>query len=243
MRHKTVYSVCPVCGEEAAKNTYRLDERFLEEDRYKHSNGELHIDVMYQESLSKRVSILTAKYASQQQLTEAFMKGSEQEILITRAKELCPAIDVHEKTNLAMMKDLPFEPRDVSCVCVARPGQPCYTPDECEDSRAHKLEHFLIWLAEQRHLEMEKLTKKRITAVAQMLGYSTAIDLYYRAEGVVIVTPWSTHDHWRLYVGGKIDPTKFVWMTRRRALTKPERGPFRNEQEIALALRAVGRGE
>lgn len=239
MRFKAEHSLCPVCSTEAEKFTTPLDENFLEIDHYKHPNAdERHIVVMYLESPAKRTSILTAKYASQELLIQAL----NEDVLNLRARELCPAIGVHEKTNLAMMKDLPFEPIDIGCECGVRPGQPCYIPKECVDARAQKLEHFLIWLAEQRHLQTENLTKKRVINAAEMLGYSTAVDLSYRGHEV-IVRPWSTEDPWGLYVGGRTDPTKSVWMTRGPDLTDPERGPFRNEQEIALALRAVGRGE
>ncbi len=235
-------SKCPVCGSEGEKTTSELDGHFLNEDRYKHPNGERHVVVVYLESPTKHVAILTRNYASQDLLKEAFRNHAETEILITRARELVPAIGIREETNLALTKDLPFEPRDVGCDCGAQPGQPCYTPKECVESRAHALKYFLIWLAEQRHHQPNKLTKKLIIDIAKVMGYCTAVNLYYRGDGVVI-TPWSTGNHWRLYVGGRLDPTKSVWMTRGSDLSNPERGPLRDEKEIALALRAVGREE
>lgn len=242
MRYKAAYSKCPVCGSEGEKTTSTLDGHFLKKDLYKHLNGECHVDVVYLESPAKRVSILTMSYASQDLLMEAFVNCAETEILSARARELVPAISIREGANLALMKDLPFEPRDVSCDCGAHPGQLCYIPKECVESRVQTLESFLIWLAEQRHRQTKRLTKKLIIDVAEMLGYNTAENLYYKGDGVVI-TPWATHDHWRLYVGGKLDPTKSIWMTRRSDLTNPERGPLRDEKELALAMRAVGRGE
>lgn len=242
MKYKAVYSKCPVCDSEGEKTVSVLDGHFLARDLYKHTSGERHVDIVYLESPTSRVSILTMNYASQDLLREASMNHAETEILIARARELVPAIGVREKTNIALMKDLPFEPRDVGCDCGAHPGQPCYTPKECVESRAYALEQFLIWLAEQRHRQTKRLTKKLIIDVAKRLGYNTAENLYYRGDGVVI-TPRSTGDHWRLYIGGRVDPTKSIWMTRRSDMTKPERGPFRDEKEIALAMRAVGRGE
>lgn len=244
MRYHESECPCSVCGEIAKKSTSQLDGHFLDKDLYKHPSGVCHIDVMHVESPTKRTSILTAEYVSQDALMEAFVKGAETERLSTRARELVPAISLREASNLAEMTTLQFEARDVKCYCCgARPGEPCFgSPDHCQKWRTDGLHHFLIWLAEQRYRRTKKLTKKLIVDVAEMIGYCTAENLYYRDHGVVL-TQWSTGDCWRLYIGGRLDPTKSVWMTSGADLSDPERGPVRDEKEIALAVRAVGRGE
>jgi hypothetical protein len=240
MRLREIECQCPTCGTTAKKTTSPLDGHFLEKDLYKHPSGECHLDVMYLEPPNKRTRILTTTYASQDLLMKAFVDESETKKLSTRARELVPAVATREADNFAMMKDLPFEPRDLKCYCCgARPGEPCFgRPEHCQEWRLGDLRHFLIWLAEQRHRQPKKLTKKLIIDVAEMMGYCTAENLYYRGDGVVL-TQWSTGDCWRFYVGGRLDPTKSVWMTRGSDLSDPERGPLRDEKEIALAMRTV----
>ena len=211
-----------------------IDGNFLDADVHK-DPGRCRIDIVYVESAAKRTTLVSENYPSPEHVSEAIRSG----VLLSladRARELCPAIGLREQTNLALMKDLLFEPRDVACLsCGTPPGKPC----GCDD-RTEELQQFLIWLAEQRHIETDPLTKKRIIDVAERLGYCTATNLSYRGPEV-IVTQWSTGDRWGLYVGGRVDPTKSVWMTRGVDLSDPERGPFRNEREIALALRSLGR--
>lgn len=229
---------------ETKMRTMSIDGHFLKANIYESPNGARRLDVVYLESPKKQEVILTEQFASQELLYKAFVDGPLAADLSARARKLVPAIDMREANNLKEMASLLFEARDVRCsYCGARPGEPCHgSPESCQESRIEDLHHFLIWLAEQRHRQTKKPTKKLIIDVAEMLGYNTAENLYYRDHGVVL-TNWSTGNCWRLYVGGRLDPTKSIWMTRGADLSNPERGPFREANEIALAVRAVGRGE
>jgi hypothetical protein len=228
---------------EVKKRSMTLDGHFLKADIYEHASGERRLDVVYLDALDKREVILTEQFASQEALYKAFVDANLAATLSAQARQLVPAISLREERNLAEMADLQFEARDVKCNCCgARPGEPCHgDPDHCQTLRVEDLHHFLIWLAEQRR-QTKKRTKKLIVEVAEMQGYDTAENLYYRGHGVIL-TQWSTGDCWTFYVGGRLDPTKSVWMTRGPDLSDPERGPFRNVTEIARAVRAVGRGE
>jgi hypothetical protein len=225
---------------EPKKRTIGLDGHFLVADLYEYPSGERRIDAVYLESVKKRDVILTEHFASHDLLYKAFVEGHLAADLGARARKLMPAIGMREQNNLAEMAPLQFEAQDVRCdYCGARPGEPCPgNPEHCREGRVEGLHHFLIWLAEQRH--QTKMTKKLIIGIAEMLGYNTAENLYYRDHGVV-VTSWSTGHSYRLYVGGRIDPTKSVWMTSRGDTSNPEHGPFKHANEIALAIRAVGR--
>lgn len=223
--------------------TRALDGHFLMADIHEYPSGKRQLDVVYLDASANRKVILTERFASRELLYDAFVEGSLAKDLGERARTLVPEVGVREQENLAAMADLNFVARDVRCDCCgARPGETCFgSPERCDEWRVEGLRHFLIWLAEQRHRKTQRLTKKLIVDVAQMLGYCTAENLYYRDHGVVL-TSWSGRG-WRLYVGGRLDPTKSVWMTSHADLSNPERGPFRDAREIALAMRAVGRGE
>ena len=223
--------------DEPKKRTIGLDGHFLVADLYEYPSGERQLDAVYLESAKTRRVILTERFASHEVLYTAFVEGSITKDMSARARALVPAIGEREQSNLVEMVPLGFEAVDARCSgCGARPGEPCHAgPDE---DRSDDLHHFLIWLAEQRH--QTKMTKKLIIGIAEFLGYCTAENLYYRDHGVV-VTSWSTGRGVRLYVGGRIDPTKSVWMTSKGDTSDPEHGPFRNANEIALAIRSVGR--
>jgi len=223
--------------------TRALDGHFLMADIHEYPSGKRQLDVVYLDASANRKVILTERFASRELLYDAFVEGSLAKDLGERARTLVPEVGVREQENLAAMTDLNFVARDVRCDCCgARPGETCPgSPKRCDEWRVEGLRHFLIWLAEQRNRKTQRLTKKLIVDVAQMLGYCTAENLYYRDHGVVL-TSWSGRG-WRLYVGGRLDPTKSVWMTSHADLSNPERGPFRDAREIALAMRAVGRGE
>lgn len=222
---------------EPKKRTVGLDGHFLVADLYDYPSGERRIDAVYLESAKKREVILTERFASRDLFYAAFVEGTLTKDMSTRARVLVPAIGMREQANLAETAPLQFVANDARCsYCGARPGEPCHAgPDK---GRVDDLHDFLIWLAEQRH--QTKMTKKLIIGIAEMLGYNTAENLYYRDHGVV-VTSWSTGNSYRLYVGGRIDPTKSVWMTSRGDASNPEHGPFNHANEIALAIRAVGR--
>jgi hypothetical protein len=228
---------------EAKKRSMTLDGHFLKADIYEYASGERRLDVVYLDSLNKREVILTEQFASQELLYEAFVDAHLAATLSAQARQLVPAISLREERNLAEMANLQFEARDVKCsYCGARPGELCHdSSNRCQTSRVEDLHHFLIWLAEQ-HRQTKRLTKKLIVEVAEMHGYNTAENLYCKSHGVIL-TQWSTADCWTFYVGGRLDPTKSVWMTRGPDLSDPERGPFRNVTEIARAMRAMGRGE
>ena len=228
---------------EAKKRSMVLDGHFLKADIYEYPSGEQRLDVVYLDPSNKREVILTEQFASQELLYKAFVDDFLAATLSAQARQLVPAISLREERNLAEMADLQFEARDVDCSCCgARPGEPCHgSSDHCQTSRVGGLRHFLIWLAEQ-HRQTKRLTKKLIVEIAEMQGYNTAENLYYRGHGVIL-SQWSTGDCWTFYVGGRLDPTKSVWMTRGPDLSDPERGPFRDATEIARAVRAVGRGE
>ena len=213
----------------------RLDGHFLKADLYEYASGEQRLDIVYLDSLDKREVILTEHFASQELLYKAFVETPLAATLSAQARQLVPAISLREERNLAEMADLQFEVRDVDCSgCGARPGEPCHgSPDHCQTLRVGGLRHFLIWLAEQ-HRQTKRLTKKLIVEIAEMQGYNTAENLYYRGHGVVL-SQWSTSDCWTFYVGGRLDPTKSVWMTRGPDLSDPERGPFRSVTEIREA--------
>ena len=223
---------------ETKKHTIKLDRNFLEMDVYQHASGEHHLHVMYLESPTKRTKILVEKYVSQDLLTQAFVNGDLSVTLNARARELVPAIAIRETNNLAALKEHPFEPRDVYCEhCGGRPGEDCDKPESsCLEARADWLRDFLIWLAEQPSTAGE-MNKKRVRNVAERMGYDVQ-NPYDKGPQIVIECP--SGDRWGLYVGGRMDTAKSVWMTRGADLSDPERGPFRNELEIALALHALG---
>lgn len=215
------------------------DGIFLEMELHREARR---IRLVYLETPKKRVPILTETFPSKESLNAALGNAKYFMEICARARALFPMIGSREENNLRLMKDLPFEPQDMGCDnCGSRPGEPCVRPENgCQEDRQRGLQCFLIWLAEQQ--PHQKTTKKLIIDVAEALGYNTAVNLYYRDHGVVL-TSWATGTCWRLYVGGRLDPTKSVWMTRGANLTKPERGPFQTAKELALAIRLIGREE
>lgn len=205
------------------------DGPFLEM-KIEHDCPRRRITIVYLKTLKNHELLLTEEFASVENIDLA--------ALFERARALCPAALAREEENLAAMQDLFFVPEDVHCdSCGARPGEACFGSACFSADRSQALRHFLVWLAEQRSA---KPTKKLIVQIAEMLGYCTAAhNLYYREQGVVVASPRGPN--WRLYFGGKLDPTNSVWMTRRADLTKPEGGPLRDAVQIAVAIRDIGR--
>ena len=220
---------------------------FLEMELNHQSPDNCHINLVYLETPKKRVTILTERYPSKKALLDVSEKDSA--ALFARARELCPAIDAREQHNLAVVKDLPFETIDVCCDwCGSRPGEPCNRNNaECREDRENGLRCFLIWLAEQNFPATKKLTKVRMRAVLNQMGVAVHApnswaNPYDSTMGLAIQQP-QTGRFWCLYVGNRRDKTDSAWLTCGMNFSKPEHGPFRNEREIAIALRAWGRGE
>ena len=219
---------------------------FLELELHYEAPDDCHINLVYLESPKKRTTILTERYLSKAAVLDALEKDSA--VLFKRARALCPAIGIREAHNLARVKDLPFETLDVECdYCGSRPGEPCGDSNECRGDREEGLHRFLIWLAEQDSLSAKKLTKTRVRAVLNALGIKVHgpnrwANPYGSDMGLAIQQPQTDH-FWCLFVGGRLDNTGSAWLTCGMNFSRPERGPFRDEREIALALRAWGRGE
>jgi len=221
---------------------------FLEMEENYQSPDDCHVNLVYLETPKKRVTILTERYPSKQALIDAV--GKTHTSLFARARQLCPAINAREEQNLAAVRDLSFEPIDVECnSCGAEPGSRCHgrNADACREDREHGLRCFLVWLAEQKLLADKKLTKARTRRVLDAMGIRVHAqnrwaNPYDSTMGLAIQQP-QTAVFWCLYVGGRVDATHSAWLTCGMNLSRPERGPFRDEREIAVALRAWGRGE
>jgi len=214
------------------------DGNFLEIELHHEEADNCHLNLVYLESPRKRTLILTERYPSKTTLLEAAC-FRDFAALCARARALCPAIGLREANNLAMMKDLPFEPIDVGCDhCNEPPGKSCDDTDRLPD--------FLIWLAEQ-NFPTKKLTKVRIRAVVERMGIKIHspnrwANPYTPSMGLAIQQP-QTGVFWCLYVGGRVDKTCSAWLTCGKNFSRPELGPFCDEREVALALRAWRRGE
>jgi hypothetical protein len=213
------------------------DGNFLEMEINHEVADNCHINLVYLESPKKRTTILTERYPSKVALLDAAY-WKDFAALCERARALCPAIGIRETNNLAMMKDLPLEQLDVGCHCGSGPGESCDDGDRLTD--------FLIWLAEQ-NFPTKKLTKTRVRAVVEKMGIKIHrpnrwANPYTPSMGLAILQPQTGH-FWCFYVRERMDGTCSAWLTRGMNFSRPERGPFRDEREIALALRAWRRGE
>lgn len=224
---------------------YARDGIFLEMELNHQSPDDCRVNLVYLETPKKRVTLLTEQYPSRKELHDA-LDAQVATALFARARQLCPAIHAREQRNLAVMCDLPFEPIDVACDH-SPPGVPCDSVG-CQDDRKSRLRDFLIWLAEQNFPATKKLTKARARKVLDALGIKVHAqnrwaNPYSASMGLAILQP-QTRLFWCLFIGNR-NKTKpcSAWLTCGMNFSRPERGPFRDEREIALALREWYREE
>jgi hypothetical protein len=225
------------------KTTERsLDGHFLACVIHEYASGERQLDAVYLGPEGARTVVLTRRFASHEELYAAYVDGHLTSELSKEARKQIPAVEEREKQNIAATRPLAFEGLDFSCDnCGAQPGEPCSSSSHCANTREETCLDFLVWLGEQIRTGPKKLTKKLIVEIAERQGYCSATNLYSRGTGVVL-TQWKSGNCWRLYIGGKLDPTKSVWMTSGTDLSDPDCGPFKDVQSVALAVRAVSRG-
>lgn len=227
---------------------YARDGIFLEMELNHQAPDGCHVNLVYLETPKKRVTLLTEQYPSRKELHDA-LDAQVATVLFARARQLCPAINEREQRNLTAMRELPFEPIDVACDCLAPPGVPCDgNSAECRDDRKRRLRDFLIWLAEQNFPATKKLTKVRARKVLDAMGIkvhaqNSWANPYSASMGLAILQP-QTQLFWCLFIGNR-NKTKpcAAWLTWGKNFSRPERGPFRDEREIALALREWYREE